>query len=289
MKIIVAGGAGYVGRALVGSLVGDGHEVVVLSRRPETVRELPARVAPWDSAFSEVDGAGAVVNLAGVSIGGPLWTRRRKEAILASRVDTTHKLAEAIRVARRPPEVLVSASGIDFAGAAGDTIVDEMTPYGATFLARVCRAWEAAATEAPVRNVQVRTALVVGPAAHAISLMALPFRLFAGGPLGSGKQWFPWVDVDDLVRVYRAAIDDVSLQGPVHAVSPGLLLQRDAAKVFGRVLHRPSVLPAPAFALRALLGEQADLLLHGQRAITVKLDDSLFRVRDLSVSLARAL
>ena len=202
MKIVIAGGAGYIGRALVGSLVGDGHEVVVLSRRPETVREIPARVAPWDAAFAEVDGAGAVLNVAGVPIGGPLWTRRRKEAILASRVDTTHKLVEAIKVARRPPEVFVSASGIDFAGDSGDSLVDETTPFGSTFLARVCSAWEAASVEAPVRNVQVRTALVVGPDAQAIKLMALPFRLFAGGPLGSGKQWFPWIDLDEIGRAH---------------------------------------------------------------------------------------
>jgi uncharacterized protein (TIGR01777 family) len=289
MKIVIAGGAGYIGRALVGSLVGDGHEVVVLSRRPETVRELPARVVSWDAAFAEVDGAGAVVNVAGVPIGGPLWTRRRKEAILASRVDTTHSLVEAVKAARRPPDVFVSASGIDFAGNSGDSLVDETTPFGATFLARVCSAWEAAAVESPVRNVQVRTSLVVGPGAQAIKLMALPFRLFAGGPLGNGQQWFPWVDLDDLVRVYRAAIDDSSLDGPVNAVSPGLLRQREAAKVFGAVLHCPSLLPTPAIALRLLLGEQADLLLHGQRALTVKLDEGLFRVRDLRASLVRAL
>ena len=175
--------------------------------------------------------------------------------------------------------MFVTASGIGFAGDAGDAVVDEDAPYGRSFLAAVCAAWEAAGAAAPVRHVAVRTSLAVGPGADAVRLMALPFRLFAGGRLGDGRQWFPWIHLDDLVRVYRLAIDDESLSGPVDAVAPQLFRQRDAARDFGAVLHRPARVPTPAPVLRAVLGEQADLLLHGQRAVSQRLNGFEFRYR----------
>ncbi len=284
MKVVVAGGSGYVGRALTASLLADGNEALVVSRTP-----VPGRSVGWDGVAAEIDGADAVVNLAGVSLGGPRWTTGRKRAIRASRVDTTLRLVEAIEAAERRPRVLVTASGIDYYGDSGDEAVDETAPPGRSFLAGVCVEWEAAAAAAPVRHVAVRTALVVGPGAQAIRLMALPFRLFAGGPLGNGRQLFPWIHLDDLVRVYRLAIDDGALSGPVNAVAPQQLRQRDAAKDFGAVLHRPALLPAPAFALRLALGEQADLLLHGQRAVSGKLGDFEFRYRALRAALEQAL
>src|SRR5262249_50298803 len=152
-----------------------------------------------------------------------------------------------------------------------DEPVDEDAPYGRSFLAALCAVWEAAGAAAPVRHVAVRASFAVGAGAQAVRLMALPFRLFAGGRLGDGRQWFPWIHLDDLVRVYRLAIDDDSLAGPIDAVSPQLLRQRDAAREFGAVLHRPSRVPTPEPVLRAVLGEQADLLLHGQRAVSRKL------------------
>ncbi len=283
MKVVVGGGSGYVGQALVRSLTGDGHEVVVLSRAagPGT--------AAWDDAAAHVDGADAVVNLAGTSIGGPRWTRKRKESILSSRVETTRSLIAAIGAADRKPGVLVTASGIGYYGDGGDAVLDEVSPPGDSFLSRVCVAWEAAAAEAPVRHVALRTALVVGPGAQAIRMMALPFRLFAGGPIGGGRQWFPWVALDDLVRIYRHALDDATLSGPVNAVAPEQLRQRDAAKAIGAVLHRPSAVPTPAAAVRLALGEQADLILEGQRAVSRKLGELEFRYRGLRAALEDAL
>jgi uncharacterized protein (TIGR01777 family) len=283
MKVVVGGGSGYIGRALAASLESDGNQVVLLSRRPGP------GTATWDDAATHVDGAGAVVNLAGVTIGGHRWTRQRKEAILASRVETTRTLVEAIEAASVKPSVLVTASGIDYFGNSGDAIVDEGSPAGDTFLARVCVAWEAAGALAPVRHVAIRTSLVVGPGADAVRLMALPFRLFAGGPVGGGGQWFPWIALDDVVRLYRLAIDDGSLGGPVNAVAPEQIRQRDAAKELGRALHRPSIVPTPAAAVRLLLGEQADLLLGGQRAVSSKLDAFEFGYRDLRAALEHAL
>jgi uncharacterized protein len=288
VKVVLAGGSGYIGQALARSLLAEGHEAVVLSRRPSRSRA-GGRVAGWEAAAGEIDGASAVVNLAGVSIAGPRWTRGRKEAIRASRVNTTRSLIRAIEAAREKPRVFVTASGIDYYGDSGEQVVDESSPAGSSFLAGVCADWEAAAAAAPVRHVAVRTALVVGPRATAIRLMALPFRFFAGGPVGSGRQWFPWVHLDDLVRIYRRAIDDDSLTGAVNAVAPEQLRQRDAARELGRVLHRPSLLSAPAFALRLLLGEEADLLLHGQHAVSRKLDGFEFRYRGLRAALDDAL
>jgi hypothetical protein len=288
MRVIVGGGSGLIGRALVASLLADGADVAVLSRRPSRSSG-PGRVIGWEAAGRELDGADAVVNLAGVSLGGPRWTTGRKAVIRASRVDTTRTLARAIAAAKRRPPVFVTASGIDYYGDSGDDLVDEGSPNGDSFLARVCADWEAAGAAAPVRHVAVRTPLVVGPGAPSVRLLALPFRLFAGGPAGDGRQWFPWVHLDDVVAVYRRAIEDGALSGAVNATEPEQLRQRDAAHAFGKVLHRPSILPAPAFALRLLLGEQADLLLHGQRAVSRTLDGLEFRYRGLRAALEDAI
>jgi uncharacterized protein len=283
MKVVVGGGTGLIGTALVASLEADGHETLVVSRTPGE------RSVTWDDVAAAVEGADAVVNLAGVSLGGPRWTRGRKQAILASRVETTGSLAEAIAAAGNKPRVLVTASGIDYYGSSGDAIVDESSPRGDTFLAGVCERWEEAAAPAPVRHVAIRTSLAVAREAQAVRLFALPFRLFVGGRLGDGRQWFPWIHLDDLVGVYRRAIEDESLAGPVNAVAPEKLREVDAARAFGEVLHRPALLPAPAFALRIALGDQADLLLQGQRAVSRKLDDYSFRFPTLRGALEQAL
>ncbi len=287
MKVVIGGATGYVGSALASSLRAEGHEVVAVSRGGTRVPALAATVA-WDRLRGAVEGAAAVVNLAGASLGAPFWSERRKQEIRASRIETTRALAEAIRDAVDPPGVYVTASGIDYYGNSGESLVDEAAPAGTSFLADVCADWEAAADAAPVRRVAVRTALVLGPKAPALRTMALPFRLFLGGPLGDGRQYFPWIARDDLVGLYRLAIDEATLEGPLNAVAPELLRQRDAASVFGRVLHRPALLPTPAFVLRLALGDQADLLLHGQRAVSAKLGGFTFAAPTLREALERS-
>jgi uncharacterized protein (TIGR01777 family) len=299
-KVVVAGGSGLIGRELVRGLVEDGVEVVVLTRRPADVAVPGARSVGWDGRrverawAGELEGAAGVVNLAGASVGGGRWTRRRRETIRASRIDATTALVDAIgslEPGRRPP-VLVNASGIDYAGDTGDAPVTEDAGPGDSFLARVCADWEAAAEAATAHGIRVvcmRTSFVIAGDALAFRLLALPFRLFVGGPLGSGRQWFPWVHNEDAARLYRHGLENEALAGPVNVVAPDLRRQRELAVELGRALRRPAQLPAPAPLLRAVLGRQAELLLHGQRARSLRLDGFAFRYPELPAALAEAL
>ena len=291
MKVLITGGSGYIGRHLSTSLAADGHEVVGLSRRPESAPpQSGVRFVKWDARtaegawVSELAGAQGIVNLAGASIGKGRWTRRRMAEILSSRLAATSAIVEAIKraPADRRVSVLVNASGIDYYGDRGDELVTEESRPGDSFLARVSEQWEAAAREAEplgLRIVRVRTALVFGRGALAFRLLTLPFRLFAGGPLGDGRQWFTWIHIDDLVGLYRLALEDLQEGGPMNAVAPDIRRQREVAKEIGRVMHRPAIVPAPAPLLRLVLGEQSQLLLHGRRAVPTRAEAAGYRFR----------
>ncbi|MDQ3701856.1 MAG: TIGR01777 family oxidoreductase [Chloroflexota bacterium] len=279
MKIVLTGATGYIGRPLVAALQAAGHEVVVLTRRvSETSGFAPGvRAVSWDgrtaadSWVGELDGAGAVINLAGANIGEKRWTEDRKHELRQSRLDATQAVVEALQRTPegRRPGVLVNTSGIDYYGDRGDEVVTEESPPGDSFLARLCVDWEEAALKAEplgVRVVLMRTAVVFGRGAVALERLALPFKLFAGGPLGSGNQWFSWIHLDDIVGLYRLAVENGGVKGPLNAVAPDVRRAKDVAKEVGRVLGRPSWAPAPAVALKLILGEQADLVLHGRRA-----------------------
>jgi uncharacterized protein (TIGR01777 family) len=278
MKVLISGGSGFIGRHLVASLVQDGHEVVVLTRRPETTNpQKGARYVAWDPRtengewVKELAGAAGVVNLAGTSIGSWPWTRQKMAELLSSRLSATATLVKALEhtpVEHRPP-VLVSASGIDYYGDRGDEAITEESNVGGSFLARLSEQWEAEADKAQplgVRVVRIRTAMVFGREASAFRLLILPFRLFVGGPLGNGRQWFTWIHIDDIVGLYRLALEDSRVTGPVNAVAPDVRREREVAREIGRVFRRPSLIPAPAFALKLVLGKMAQLLLHGRRA-----------------------
>jgi len=279
-----------IGRRLTHSLLGDGHEVVVLTRGAAGAPKAGLRLVTWDGRtvsggwVSELSNTAAVVNLAGASIGGGRWTRRRMQEILATRLAATGAIVEAIK--RLPdgqrPAVLVSASGIDYYGNRGDEEINEASSPGTSFLASVCRQWEAAADMAAplgVRVVRVRTSLVIAPEALAFRLLTLPFRLFAGGPLGNGRQWFTWIHVDDIVGLYRLAVERQALSGPINAVAPDVRRQREVATEIGRVMHRPSWLPVPAAALRLVLGRQSELLLDGRHARPQRAEAEGYRFR----------
>jgi len=228
-----------------------------------------------DELVAALQGADAVVNLAGATIGGRPWTPGRKRAILKSRLDATGAIVEAI--GRLPPmdrpRVLVNASGIDVYGDRPDGEMTEESPPGDSFLAGVVVAWEraaAAAEDLGVRVVTARTALIVAPEAPAWRLILLPFRLFAGGPLGSGRQRFTWIHADDAVGLYGLAVRDASIAGPLNMVAPEVPTQRELARAIGRAMHRPSSIPVPAIVLRLVLWGQADIVLHGRVAAPAK-------------------
>jgi uncharacterized protein len=267
MKILIAGGTGFLGRPLSRALSSAGHDVVVLPR----------------GSTAGVDGADAVVNLAGESIAGRRWSAAHKQRILDSRVSTTRNLANAIRAASRPPRVFVSGSAVGYYGPLGDEIATEETPPGRDFLASVCVQWEAEAIHAAserTRIVCVRTGLALERDGGALPQMLPPFRFGAGGPVGSGRQYWPWIHRDDWIAMVRWAIATPAVSGAMNATAPAPVTNKDFARALGRALHRPAFMPAPAFALRLMLGEMADaLLLSGQRAIPAKAERMGFRFR----------
>ena len=288
MQVLVIGGSGLIGTRLVASLAAAGHQPVVLSRRPERVAGLPpgGRAAAWDGRtlgawVDEVAAADAVVQLAGESIFGR-WTAERKRRIRASRVEGSRLVAAAIAAAPRRPGVLVQGSAIGYYGDRGDAVVTEATPAGSDFLAEVAREWEAASASVEalgVRRPLARTGIVLSRGGGALPLMRLAFRGFAGGPLGSGRQWMPWIHEADEVAALQFLVERPEAAGPYNLVAPEPLTNRDFSRAVGRALGRPSWLPAPRLGLRAVLGELGDVLLGGQRALPARLLDAGFTFR----------
>ena len=275
MKLVLAGGTGQLGRVLARGLGRRGHEILLLSRRggdgPAVFRWDGRSLGPWAAVL---DGADAVINLAGESIAARRWTARQKALIRSSRVGGTRSLVEAIRRAERRPRALINASATGYYGPRGDQPVDESDGPGDDFLARVCQEWEAealAAEELGVRVALVRTGVVLGEGGGALEKMLPPFRFFAGGPFGSGRQGFPWVHLDDVVGIYRWALEREAVSGPLNATGPQPLTNREFCQVLGRVLGRPCWAPVPGPALKLLLGEMAEpLLLQGQMVLPVR-------------------
>ena len=276
MKVIIAGGTGFLGTALAASLRADGHHVTIISRRPHG----PDQVAWTDrTALEQAD---ALVNLAGTSLDSGHWTEARKAEILHSRVHATERIVNALSQVSRRPSVFLNQSAVGFYGAHGAEALTEESPPGSDFLASVCVAWEAAAMKAAwtTRVVLLRTGLPLDPSGGALPRLALPFRFFAGGRLGSGEQYWSWIHLDDWIRMVRWAIDEPGIDGPLNVTAPAPATNRELADALGRAMHRPAFAPAPAFALRLLLGEMADaLILSGQRVLPAKATRAGFQFR----------
>lgn len=298
MHVVVAGATGFIGSALVRQLVRAGHGVTVLTRRPEEQarQTLPDEVTvvrwnPTGEAAPLPAHTDAVVNLAGATI-ARRWTAAAKKLILASRVLATRAIVDAMRaISLREGRsmVLINASAVGYYGPRGDERVPETEGPGDDFLARVCRQWEEAAVQAKsagIRVVLLRIGLVLGQDG-ALPRLTLPFRVFAGGPLGSGRQWMPWVHIDDCVGLIRFALRNDSLTGPVNVSAPGPVQNREFARILGRVMGRPSFIPAPAFMLHVVLGEMATMILTGQRAVpeVARAAGYDFRYTDLETAL----
>ena len=286
MKVAITGGTGFVGSRLVEQLHAAGHEILVLTRDAVKARRVfPATAFPkvtliaytpqqsgdWQRA---IDGCDGVVNLAGAPI-SERWTTAHKQAMLNSRKVGTEKLVEAIAQADHKPKVLVSASAIGYYGTSETAAFDESSPPDdADFLSQVCQAWETAAMQVKavegVRLVIPRIGIVLGDGG-ALERMLTPFRLFAGGPIGSGRQWFSWIHRDDLIAVLMRALTDESMSGVYNATAPNPVRMGQACEALGQALNRPSWLPVPDFVIEALLGDGAVVVLEGQQVIPKQL------------------
>ena len=301
MRVVITGGSGLIGRAVAAPLAAQGNDVVVLSRDPDKVRGLPAgmRAARWDSHSaagwgSLLEAGSAVISLAGEGIADGRWTEERKRRIRASRVDAGRAVVEAVRLAAeegRAPAVVAQASGIGYYGDAGDQEVGEDHPPGGDFLAEAAIAWEASTVEVEtlgVRRVVLRTGVVLDRHGGALAKMLPPFRLGLGGPLGGGRQWFPWIHMADEVGAILFLLAAPAASGPFNLCASRPVQNRDFGRALGRQLHRPSLLPVPAPALRLALGELATALLGSQRAQPRRLLAAGYRFRfpDLPEALA---
>ena len=280
MHIVVAGGTGFIGRPLCASLCQEGHQVTLLTRRIEgqwpcasivTAVEWNGRTAgAWEHCL---DGADAVINLAGAPIADGRWNDARKQLLMESRVLTTRLLVEALSRRSSKPRTLINASGIGYYGASDDRVLDEGAARGQGFLADLCLAWEAEALRAAefgVRIVMLRTGMVLEQDGGALPKMLLPFRLFAGGPILPGTQWVSWIHRRDHIGLIQWILTTPSVSGPVNAVAPEPVTMNTFCQVLGRVLHRPSWLPVPGFALQMALGELGTLMTTGQRVNPAK-------------------
>jgi uncharacterized protein len=287
MRPLITGATGFIGRHLLAQL----DRPVVLTRDPQRARQAlaandvqihawePLNGPPPSEAF---DGIDIVFHLAGESVASGRWTAKRKREIRESREIGTRNLVATLRQLTVKPKALLSASAVGYYGSRGDDVLDELAPPGTDFLAEVCQAWEReamAATDTGIRVVCLRTGVVLGPDGGALKKMLLPFRLGVGGRLGSGRQWMPWIHIDDLIGLYLHAANRPGIAGPMNGVAPNPVANREFTKAFARTLHRPAILPTPYFALRVAMGEFAKVLFDSQRVAPKVAQETSFQFR----------
>jgi uncharacterized protein (TIGR01777 family) len=299
MKILVTGSTGLVGTALVSDLKRAGHTVCRLMRPGTNVIALRGSEGfdvKWDPATGELGaaavGADAVVNLAGASIADGRWTPERKKVLRASRVDTTRALVNALAKMAARPRVIVSASAIGYYGSRGDEVLNEDSQPGSDFLSEVAREWELEAQKAEamgVRVVRARFGVILAKEGGALPKMARPIQFGVGGRIGSGQQWLSWVTREDVVAIIRFALENGEVRGPINVVSPQPARNAEFTTALAKALHRPALFPAPAFALRLMLGEMADaLLLSSHRVVPEMLERVGYRFLHPALSSALA-
>ncbi|MGD0907341.1 MAG: TIGR01777 family oxidoreductase [Candidatus Acidiferrales bacterium] len=294
MRILLSGSTGFLGTSVIETLEREGHEIGRLVRPDTGKRTSPpssslqgsGHIVAWDPVAGQFDaggaeGADALVHLAGASIAGGRWSASRKNLLRTSRIDATRHLILSLSKLQKPPRAIVAASAVGYYGNRGDETLTETSDAGNDFLARLCREWEAETargTEFGARVVSLRFGIILASHGGALPRMAMPFKLGAGGELGSGRQWMSWLTLGEAVSVVEFALASESLAGPVNAVSPNSVQNSEFTRVLAKTLHRPALFPAPAFALRLLLGEMADgLLLASQRVLPSKLESAGYR------------
>lgn len=287
MRIVISGGTGFLGSPLAEMYAEEGHDVRVLTRslmsgdfRHDPGTGVPGvtrvgwvpdgKSGPWATV---IDGADAVINLAGESIDAGRWTPQRKARLRDSRLLATRSLATAILAVKAPPRVFVSSSAVGFYGPAGDQPLTEASPAGRGFLAGLCEEWEKEAqcvTRAETRLAIVRSGIVLERSGGALARMITPFRWFVGGRIGSGRQYFSWIHRLDWMELVRWIVQQQEVRGAINATAPEPVTNKELARALGRALHRPRLVPAPAFALKLIVGEMADSIVTGQRVIPAR-------------------
>jgi uncharacterized protein (TIGR01777 family) len=297
-RILITGGTGFIGRAMAGELAAAGFEIIVLSRHPGKSEGLfgpGVRSEEWDGRTAEgwgllAEGSFAIINLAGDNLAEGRWTRAKKARILQSRVKSGAAVVDAVKAVRQKPKVVVQASAVGAYGARGDEELDEFSLPGSGFLADVVRQWEDSTREVEamgVRRAVIRSGLVLGQGAGVFPRLLAPFRLFAGGPLGNGRQWFSWIYLEDEIRAIRFLLEREELSGVFNLAAPNPLREKEFCHVLGKALRRPCWLPIPAFVLRRLFGDKArETLLAGQRVSPKRLLEAGFEFRHPDVESA---
>ena len=289
MRIVIAGATGFIGRALTEKLSASGHEVFVLTRgvRQRVCEKNGKILVPWDGRtpgdwVAQLDGADAVINLAGENIASKRWTAVRRQEILSSRVETTRLIVNAIAQVKKKPEILVNASAVGYYGDVPEGVLTETSDAGDGFLAKTCGQWEAEARKAELSGTRVvlaRLGPVLGEKGGMLSKMIPPFRFFMGAPLGSGRQWISWVHRDDVTGAFLFMLDHGDISGPVNVTAPVPATMQEFCSVLAKILRRPCGFPIPVFLLKLLMGEMAEIILASQKAPPEKLLREGYRFR----------
>lgn len=298
MRIIITGGTGFIGKRLAANLAGQGHEIIVLTRSPHSQQARPAnvRLVGWDAKSADgwghlADGAGAIVNLAGEGLRGETipamiftdrWTPDKKRRILQSRLDAGNAIVEAVSAASQKPGVVIQSSAVGIYGARQSETITEQSNYGSDYLAEVCKRWEdctLAVEKQGVRRAIIRTGIVLSAEGGALPLQSLPFQLFAGGPVGSGKQYHAWIHQDDEIAAIRFLIEREDASGAFNLTAPAPVTNAEFGRTLARVISRPYYMPAPSFALKLAFGETSSVLLTGQNVIPQRLQELGFQFK----------
>ena len=282
MKILITGGTGFIGRTLCHRLLDSGHELIVLSRRPEQVTNLCGESVTAISNLEDLSSEeiiNAIINLSGEGIADRLWTKKRKQRLLDSRINITEQLITYVARARQKPSVMISGSAVGYYGNNGESELDETTDNPSDFAQQLCKQWEAAAEsvkEYGVRLCILRIGLVIGRDGGFVKRMLLPFKLGLGGRLGNGQQWMSWIHKEDLITIIETLLNDSELEGNFNATAPQPVTNAEFSACLANNLHRPAIFPVPAIVLKLLLGEMSELLLGGQKILPERLIEQGF-------------
>lgn len=290
MKIAVTGATGLIGTKLCGELIKSGNSLIIFSGRSGRAKKIipgASEYIPWnyrnpDEWGYAMEGVDGVIHLAGANISGKRWDKKYKEEILNSRKISTRNIVKVLSGLKKKPECFICSSGVNYYSESGDKILDENAGSGNDFLARVCVTWEeeaGRAAESGIRTVSIRTGVVLSREGGALPKMMFPFKMFAGGPVGNGRQWFPWIHIEDLVSIYLFALKERSINNAVNASAPNPVTMSEFAKTLGGEMKRPSFFKVPVFALRLVIGESAEAVTASMRTVPSKLSGQGFKFK----------